>query len=227
MKRILLVALSLLVTAPVLAEDEPANDKAVKIEAPTSPENFDKGVEAYARGDFGSAYDLWLPYAQAGDPAAQRNLALMHKKGLGVPQDDQRAFELYKMASYSGLVTAMANLALAYYLGEGTEKNLTEARHWFEEAARRHHALAQYHYAYMLLRGLGGLKDEREAYEWFAVAAFQGIEPAGQWMVMMIDELPPPSVLRNYQRKGPPPSHKRGQHLSPQMLEAQRPGALR
>ena len=217
MVRTLFIVVCLGFWAPAWAEDAP----------PLDPALFDEGVEAYMAGDYVTAYVKWLPFAKAGDPAAQRNIGHMHRKGLGVSQSFERAYQLFKMSAYRGLPTAMGNLALAYYKGEGTDKNHTEARHWFEQAARLHHALSQYHYAYMLHRGLGGSKDIREAFEWYAVAAFSGIDPAGQMMVLLIDDLPPPAVLRAYQRKGPEPSHRRTHRPSKQMLEAQRPGALR
>jgi len=216
MLRVFVILISLGLPVSALADD-----------MPSSPKGFDEGVAAYQAGDYVAAYIKWLPYAKAGDPAAQRNIGHMHRKGLGISQSYERAFDLFKMAAYKGLPTAMGNLALAYYKGEGTKRNYTEARHWFEQAARLHHPLSQYHYAYMLERGLGGSKDIREAYEWYAVAAFAGIEPAAQSLVLLIDKLPPPAVIRNYQTKGPAPSHKRSARPSKQMRDAKRPGALR
>jgi TPR repeat protein len=37
--------------------------------------------EAYARGDYATAFKLWLPLAEQGSPLAQRNIARMYERG--------------------------------------------------------------------------------------------------------------------------------------------------
>ena len=58
-----------------------------------------------------------------------------YKQGLGVPQDDKRAFKLYTMAAEQGDVTAMLNLGILYVSGAGTEKDLVKAKELFVKAA--------------------------------------------------------------------------------------------
>ena len=54
---------------------------------------------AYARGDYATAFKLWLPIAEQGSPEAQRNVARMYERGEWVAQDKQAAAEWYSKAA--------------------------------------------------------------------------------------------------------------------------------
>jgi hypothetical protein len=54
---------------------------------------------AYQRGDYATAYRLWLPLAEQGSPLAQQNIGRMYERGEGVPQDQQAAAEWYRKAA--------------------------------------------------------------------------------------------------------------------------------
>ena len=58
---------------------------------PSYSSDFDKGLTAYKNGDYATALKEWKPLAEQGDLDAQYNLDLIHRKGLGVPQDDEEA----------------------------------------------------------------------------------------------------------------------------------------
>ena len=59
------------------------------------------GVDAWRRGDHGTAVAAWRPLADRGDADAQFNLAQAYKLGRGVPADTARAIELYRRAAAS------------------------------------------------------------------------------------------------------------------------------
>jgi TPR repeat protein len=48
--------------------------------------DFQKGRDAYKRGDYATALKEWTPLAEQGDAEAQFNLGSMYEKGRGVPQ---------------------------------------------------------------------------------------------------------------------------------------------
>ncbi len=53
-------------------------------------QNFDKGSEAYARGDYATALREWRPLAEQGHASAQSNLGVIYDQGqraasLGTP----------------------------------------------------------------------------------------------------------------------------------------------
>lgn len=61
---------------------------------------------AYARGDYATAFRLWLPSAEQGSPRAQLNIARMYERGEGVAQDKAAAMEWYRKAAALGASTA-------------------------------------------------------------------------------------------------------------------------
>jgi hypothetical protein len=54
---------------------------------------------AYARGDYATAFKIWLPLAEQGSPEAQRHVASMYERGEWVAQDPQAAAEWYSRAA--------------------------------------------------------------------------------------------------------------------------------
>jgi hypothetical protein len=54
---------------------------------------------AYARGDYATAFKIWLPLAEQGSSQAQLNVARMYERGEWVAQDKQAAMEWYRRAA--------------------------------------------------------------------------------------------------------------------------------
>ena len=73
--------------------------------------DFQKGLAAAQRGDFKTAYKLWLPIAERGNSEVQLMLGVMHHKGDGVPQDSKEAIKWWKLAAEQGHEEAQYNLA--------------------------------------------------------------------------------------------------------------------
>ena len=57
---------------------------------------------AYARGDYATAFKIWLPLAEQGSAQAQLNVARMYERGEWVAQDKQAAAEWYGKAAEQG-----------------------------------------------------------------------------------------------------------------------------
>lgn len=53
---------------------------------------LEDGVRAHSQGDYATAEKLWRPLAEAGDPAAQRELGQLYLYGQGVPKDAAQAY---------------------------------------------------------------------------------------------------------------------------------------
>lgn len=230
-----LVALGLCL--PAMAEETESADTELPAQQQVEPQSrhdFEAGVLAFKLGEYRKAYELWFPYAEAGDPAALRNIGHLFAKGLGVEQSDEKAFRHYHDAAVRGLVSAKGNLALAYYKGTGTEKDLHEARYWFEQAAMGGSGLSAFHLAHMQEHGLGGAVDKQTALEWYAVAVLAHIPPATERLADLISEVKPPHSIRAYRSQGRPPpgaarggANKREPFEPPSIVEQFRPGALR
>ncbi|TNE56996.1 MAG: hypothetical protein EP340_10300 [Alphaproteobacteria bacterium] len=134
---------------------------------------FEKGVAAFDQGDFSSAYAFWLPLAENGDLAAQRNVAHLLRKGLGVERDPARAFDFYKASAEAGLASAQVNLAALYESGMGTQQSDKNAVYYYARAAKAGHANAQYRLALMAMEGRGMDTDPQLAHALLAAAAAQ------------------------------------------------------
>ena len=92
---------------------------------------FQDGLDAFDKGDFQAALQLWLPLAQQGHVAAQLNVAVLYEKGQGVPQDFVEAAKWYRQAAEQGDVQAQYSMGVLSENGTGIAKDPDEARKWY------------------------------------------------------------------------------------------------
>ncbi|MCH7806877.1 MAG: sel1 repeat family protein [Proteobacteria bacterium] len=140
--------------------------------------DFNRGWEAYDRGDYETALKEWLIDANKGNPAAQSMLGLMYANGWGVPENDAEAVRWYRLAADQGYVKAQYNLGYMYANGEGVPENDAEAVRWYRLAAGQGYAAAQFTLGVMYANGLGVPENFITAYMWWNLAAAQGVEVA-------------------------------------------------
>lgn len=94
---------------------------------------FDQGINAYNRGNYDEAYNLWLPYARAGDAGAQHNLGLIWENGYGFRQPNARLAKFwFSKAANQGSVMSMIALGKIYE----SEEDLENAFAYYYQAAR-------------------------------------------------------------------------------------------
>jgi uncharacterized protein len=93
--------------------------------------DFAAGIAAYEKGDFAGARKEWEPLAEAGNPPAQFNLALLFYDGRGAPQDFEAAFHWFSRAANQGYVKAERNLGAMYAEGKGAVRDNVKAYKWF------------------------------------------------------------------------------------------------
>jgi hypothetical protein len=72
--------------------------------------------------------------AEAGDPAAQRNLAFRYSQGIDVEKDGKLSFEWMEKAAGQGDAKAMFNLANKYADGSGVAADAGKALEWYRKA---------------------------------------------------------------------------------------------
>ena len=70
----------------------------------------DPADQAFKSGDYATAYRLFLPQAEQGDPQAQMHIGWMYEQGRGVPQDYGKAYSWYTIAATQNNVVAQNNL---------------------------------------------------------------------------------------------------------------------
>ncbi len=119
MKRILATLLLLTLAAPAWGQD------------------FEKGRDAYKRGDYATALREWRPLANQSNASAQFSLGNMYAWGQGVPQDYTEAVKWYRKAAEQGVAKAQNNLGFMYDNGQGIPQDYVQAHMWYNLAAPR------------------------------------------------------------------------------------------
>jgi len=70
---------------------------------PAVSADWNKGIAAYQTGDYTTALDKFFSLADQGHAHAQFNFGVMHRGGIGVPQNDDMAVMWYTLAAKQGL----------------------------------------------------------------------------------------------------------------------------
>ena len=82
---------------------------------------------------------------EVGDAGAMFSLGCCYREGIyGLPQDYEKALELYHRAGELGCARAYFNIGNSYYNGEGVERDNKKANHYDELAAMRGSPEARY-----------------------------------------------------------------------------------
>jgi TPR repeat protein len=105
--------------------------------------DFERGVQAYAAGDYQTARKLWQPLADNYDLAALRNLGHLYRLGQGVEKNGKKARKYYQKAAKLGHAPSQTNLAQMYFAGTLIEKDSEKAMHWLKKAVAKGYPPAQ------------------------------------------------------------------------------------
>ncbi len=136
------------------------------------------GMDAAKRGDFKTAYKLWLPLAEQGVAEAQSNLGVLYRNGLGVLQDYKEAGKWYRLSAEQGRADAQNDLGFMYQNGQGVLQDFKESLRLFRLSAEQGYADAQVSVGMMYDNGQGVPQDHKEAVKWWKLAAEQGSSKA-------------------------------------------------
>lgn len=66
--------------------------------AGASADSFDGAMKAYRAGDYTTAFEGFMEWAQRGDHVAQHNVAVMYHRGEGAERDPARAYAWMMLA---------------------------------------------------------------------------------------------------------------------------------
>ena len=113
MKRILAALLLLTLAAPAWGQD------------------FERGQDAYVRGDYAAALREWRPIAEQGNVKAQSMLGLMYDMGKGVPQEYAEARKWSRKATEQGHYIEQVRVGMMYDTGKGVPQDCVQAHKWF------------------------------------------------------------------------------------------------
>ncbi|MEQ9144210.1 MAG: tetratricopeptide repeat protein [Parvibaculaceae bacterium] len=172
---------------------------------------FDEGIRAYDAGDYAHAFEIWLPLAQAGDLAAQRNVAHLLRLGQGTEMDRPRALYFYERAARAGLTSAALNAGMMR-LEEDTDYHDDEkAAEWLGLAATAGSPIAQWELSQLLFAGRGIRQDKDAALLLLEKAAAAGHEAARE---QLAERRPPsPDVAAEPPAEAPQPAPPPGVSL--------------
>ncbi len=98
-------------------------------------DDFDDAMDAYQKGNYVQAIELFRSLATHGDVDAQYNLGLMYDNGKGVTQDYKEAVKWYRLSAKQGHAGAQLNLGVMYAKGEGVIQDYVRAHMWFNLSA--------------------------------------------------------------------------------------------
>ena len=141
-------------------------------------DDFDDAMDAYQKGNYVQAIELFRSLATHGNAGAQYNLGLMYYEGKSVTQDYQEAVKWYRLAAKQGYAGAQYNLGVVYYEGKSVTQDYQEAVKWYRLAAKQGNAGAQLNLGVMYAKGEGVIQDYVRAHMWFNLSASQGDKDA-------------------------------------------------
>ena len=82
---------------------------------------------------------------EVGDAEAVHNLGSCYSDGrYGLPQDYNKALELWHQAGELGSAPSYYNIGVAYHVGNGVERDEKKAHHYYELAAMEGHVVARH-----------------------------------------------------------------------------------
>ena len=125
--------------------------------------------------------------AEAGDPEAQYNLAVLYRYAVTVREVEfakrpRRCRNWLRLAAEQGNPLAQWRLGLFHYAGYGqVPKHYRKARYWLEHSARQGFAQAQGRLGWMFFTGEAGQKDLAKAYAWMSLGAYGGDQGSFGW----------------------------------------------
>ena len=130
--------------------------------------------EAYDRGDFTRARDLFQAEADKGDPEAKHYMASLYHRGHGVEKDIAKALALLEEAGSRDYVLSLATLGGMYLSGDVVNQDYQKAFDYFLRAAELGHLESIYKVSQFYLNGAGAEQSNDNAAYWFKEAAIQG-----------------------------------------------------
>ena len=164
--------------------------------APAFSADYQKGQDAYDKGDYKTALQEWQPLAEQGNPDAQFNLGLIYYKGQGVLQDYKESVKWFTLSAEQGIVKAQFNLGFMYKDGQGVLQDDKEAVKWWRLSAEQVHAKAQSNLGFMYDNGLGVLQDYVRSHMWYNIAASNGEETATKNRDSVAKEMTPAEIQK-------------------------------
>ena len=144
----------------------------------SSAEDLPTANDAFERGEYIAALELYETLAGQGNAEAQFQLGLMYEQGLGTDADRQIAQRYYQQAAEQQSPQALDALGILYLKGEGVIQNFKESLRLFQQAAAQGYPQAQHNLGIAYADGKGTFRDPVKAHMWFNLASASGYPQA-------------------------------------------------
>lgn len=197
-------AILLLFVIQVASANSPSNHSLEDRSSNSSSYNkaeLDRAVSLVESKKFAEAFTLFKKMAEAGDPEAQHNLAMLYRAGKGVEKNLEKSAHWFREAADQGVSDAQYYLGYMYDTGEGVTQNYQYAVVWYHKAAEHGQGQAQINLGVLYANGLGVKQDVEQAYLWFHVAAAQGYNAAFENR-KILEEAMEPVKVEELRKKG-------------------------
>lgn len=157
--------------SPVALENREANPDQGDV---ATADDADQAYGAFQRGFYLTAFELALPRAESGDPAAQTLIAELYWNGFGVARDRSKALEWYKFASEAGGRDAQFVYARSLLRGDGIKADPKRGEEIMRKAAEAGSHDAQFALAELMVKRRPTFATFKEAVPYFESAAKGG-----------------------------------------------------
>lgn len=155
---------------------------SMTLHSTTGRADFQKGLAAYERGDYPTAFTEWRPDAEKGDPHAQHMLGFLYANGRGVGVDPAATVTWWTRAARQGFAPAQYTLGTLHLKGLGVKRNSQTAAQWIGRAADAGYGEAQYALGVMHATGRGVDVDLSASFMWLGLAAAgRGLDQDAYW----------------------------------------------
>ena len=161
---------------------------AVLAAPPARGADFFEAYEAFQRGEYEEAREVWSQLARDGDVDAQFNLGTLYENGLGVAPDAEQAARWYRAAASRRVDLARLALARLQRIGALEPEPDEDQIKLLETAARRGLAEAQFELGVAYDHGIGVTQNHATAAGWYHRAAEQGLTDAQYNLATLYDE---------------------------------------
>ena len=150
--------------------------------------SFEKGMQAFATGDYAEAKKHMLTLAEKGDAAAQLNMGILYTQGFGVVESHAEALKWYCQAAAGGEPGAFTNIGEMYLNGMGLAKDQNLSSVWYRKAAELDGPIGQFRVGWNYYKGEQEQKDLYKAYVLFKLA-FRNFNDLDRELAMLIGDL--------------------------------------
>ncbi len=138
--------------------------------------------EAAAQGDYATAFEGLMNFANRDDTHAQYLIGRMYQDGIGVDQNYQTAIDWFEKSSNQNGNDAKGALLEMYEVGLGVPQTARGLVTWHLRAAKLGNPSAQTQVGIFYENGEGVTKNLNEAAKWYRRAALQG-NPNAQFLL--------------------------------------------